>query len=143
MKDDSLLARAVLRNPTFFIFVGIVLAVLVARSYVALGGNLNYKIGGIVIHHFFIGIVIVLVSGLIFFPFYKSLSRHYKGMNLMAMLFGFGTGLIIDEANFLISTGETYSLIKYYSVYNTLVEITVLVAVAAIFLVGLVRSRPK
>ncbi len=143
MKRQTLLERTILENPTFFIFIGILLAIIFARTYVAFGGNINLEVDGVVVHHFFIGIIFVIVSGLVFFAFNKDLTKNKYLMDLLAMAFGFGTGLIVDEANFLISTGEIYTLTQYYSVYNIIVELAVLAIIGIIFVASLVRGRAK
>lgn len=123
-----------LRNSAFYLLLGIVLAILIARSYVYFGGNLSLGYGGVTFHHIFLGIILVLASGILFFSLNSSLNRNRAFMNILAFVFGFGAGLITDESNFLVSVGEYYNLANYYQPLNLYVDVTLMVVAAAMLL---------
>ena len=128
------------KNTAFYLLLGIVLAVFIARAYVYFGGNLGLGYDGISFHHIFLGIILVIVSGFVFFAFNDRLAKNKMVMNVMAVIFGFGAGLITDEANFLISVGHYYNLSNYYQPINGYVD-TVFIAIVVLLLVFSLFSR--
>ena len=133
--------QVVLDNNVFYIVIGVALAIITARTYVLLGGNLNFSIGTIIVHHFFIGVALVVFTGILSFIYYDNLSGTSTARRVLATVFGFGTGLIIDEANFLVSNGQTYTLAQYYSNANTYTEIAAVTVIFLAFLINLVMLR--
>jgi hypothetical protein len=125
--------KSLLNNTGLYLLLGIILAILVARAYVYMGGDLSISYYGIIFHHIFLGIILVLVSGFAFFSLNSMLSKNRLAMNLSAFLFGFGAGLITDEANFLVSVGEYYNLSNYYQPLNLYIN-AIFIAVVAFFI---------
>ncbi|MCL4406849.1 MAG: hypothetical protein M1573_02420 [Candidatus Parvarchaeota archaeon] len=139
----EILRDRVLHNPFLYILAGILVGIGVARLYVFLGGNLNVQYDGIVFHHFFLGMLLVIVVGALVFLFYEKFSRSRRFRDFMALLFGFGVGLIVDEANFLVSTARLYSLSQYYSADNIYAEFGTLAVFAVIFFISLLVERKR
>ena len=120
-------------NPFLYIVIGVVLAILIARSYVYLGGDVNLTVNGISFHHFFIGIILVISVGLASFLFYEEQRTNMVVKRILALLFGAGIGFIVDEANFFISAGQVYTLNQYYSAANISSETVIVIVLVALF----------
>lgn len=123
-------------NPVLYVLVGTLLAITVARIYVLLGGAVTLAYNGVYLHHLFYGVIIVVVVGILSFLFNERAFRNEALKKVLALAFGFGVGLIIDESNLLILTGQEYSLSYYYSPYNVAIEFTVVL----LLVIGLVVS---
>ncbi len=128
-------------NAGFYLLLGIILAILVARGYVYFGGDLGLGYDGITFHHIFLGIILVLLSGITFFSFNSFLSKRKQAMNLLAFIFGFGTGLITDETNFLVSAGEYYNLSNYYQPLNVYVDVIFIILTFSLFIYSIFRRN--
>lgn len=133
--------RRIANQSAFYPFLGLLAAILIARTYVYLGGNLGLGYDGIVFHHIFLGIIIVVVSGFVFFAFNRKLAANKRAMDAMAFTFGFGTGLITDETNFLVSIGQYYSLVNYYNPLNFYVDAAFILLSFSILLFSLFSKR--
>ncbi len=129
------------RNTGFYVLLGAVSAILLARLYVYLGGNLSLGYDGITFHHIFLGIIIVLVSGMVFFSFNDYIHKNRKFMNILGFIFGFGAGLITDEANFLISIGHYYNLSNYYKPINLYVDLAFIILIGLLFVYSFFREN--
>ncbi len=137
------LKRRILNETALYLFLGIIISILTARAYVQFGGNLGFGYDGIIFHHIFIGIILVIVSGFVLFAFYDRIYRNKKAMNLLAFAFGVGTGLITDETNFLISVGQYYNLSNYYSSLNIYVDITFIALAFVLFILALFKRKSR
>lgn len=124
--------KALISNPLLYIIAGVLTAIAVARTYVLAGGTVDLYYAGILVHHFFIGIILVVVVGIATFVLYDEQLRNKAVKHTLAFLFGFGTGLIVDESNFFISAGQAYSLAQYYDVYNLLFESIIIIVLLAL-----------
>ncbi|MCL4399387.1 hypothetical protein M1293_02685 [Candidatus Parvarchaeota archaeon] len=133
--------RKIFNDQIFYLFLGVIIAIAVARLYVFLGGSVNISYNGIVIHHFFIGIILLIITGFIMFLLHDHQLRMRKLRNFLAMLFGFGVGLIIDEANFFISAGQIYTLSQYYSSYNLYSESIIVITILVILVLSLLFNN--
>ncbi len=103
----SLLWRALLAEPSrrfaFWVFVGAVLALVVARTVVSIiiQNNLQKSLFALIesqvghpvhVHHFNYGLMLLsLVGALALWP------RTRKALRFLAFLLGFGVGLVVDE----------------------------------------------
>jgi hypothetical protein len=90
---------------------------------------------GYEIHHMYPGIILVLISG-----FSRFFSKNWKINNFDLTIFAIGTGLIIDEAIFLIFTRGNHS--DYFSLISNLGAI-VLAATFAIIFYGIYKYEIK
>ena len=74
-----------------------ILTIIITRMSIMIMPEIDLKFLDIVIHHFWIGIILIIISFLI--PKQKS---HFK-----ILLYGIGAGLIIDQLIFMIlGTGK-------------------------------------
>jgi hypothetical protein len=128
MARDSLYGR-LSDEILLYIFLGFVLAVGAARLFVLLSNGVNFALDGIYIHHLFFGLGIVMLSGILSFVLYdaKNKELYNKYRKFLAGFFGFGAGLITDEASLLVTVGQTYTLPNYYSSINFYSELSVVV----------------
>lgn len=117
---------AVLDNPLSYIIIGAVLAITLARMYVFLGGNTGFTIDGITIHHFFIGAFLLVIIGILSFTSSGRKSSSKSLNKALALFFGLGFGLVLDEANLILTGGQAYTLAQYYSTYNVSFEFGVI-----------------
>ncbi|MCL5107135.1 MAG: hypothetical protein M1322_03455 [Candidatus Parvarchaeota archaeon] len=136
-------SRRILGQPSFYLLFGIALAILIARIYVYFGGNLGLGYDGIKFHHIFLGIILVIVSGLVFFALDEKLRRDNRAMSLTAFVFGFGVGLISDEANFLVSIGQYYNLSNYYQPLNLYVDTAFILFAFSLLIFSLFSRKSK
>lgn len=136
-------SRRILGQPSFYLLFGIALAILIARIYVYLGGNLGLGYDGIKFHHIFLGIILVIVSGLVFFALDEKLRRDNRAMSITAFVFGFGVGLISDEANFLVSIGQYYNLSNYYQPLNLYVDTAFILFAFSLLIFSLFSRKSK
>ncbi len=134
----------VLSNPLAYIIVGAVFAITIARIYVFLGGNTGFIFDGITIHHFFIGAFLLVIIGILSFTLSDHKSKSNLLRNPLALFFGFGFGLVLDEANIVLIGGQAYTLAQYYSAYAVSFEFGVIaLLVAWLFLGAYLRNRNK
>ena len=91
----------------FIIFFSAMVTFLIARLFVYLTDQeFHLIIGGYTIHHFFIGVLIISITGII--------SLSFKGHEyLLSLIYGIGLGLILDETGLLITWGDYSSRITY------------------------------
>jgi CRP-like cAMP-binding protein len=115
----SLLFRALVAEPsrrlTFWMFLGATLALVSARTVVAmiihngLQSRLFALIGGgeaghpIHVHHFNYGLIIVALVGLLSF-----MPRIRRALRTLSFAFGFGVGLVVDEFALLWNLNPDY-----------------------------------
>jgi len=92
-------------------------------------------IGGFVFHHIFLGILLVIISGLVYFSIDDLNSILTK--RFLIFVFGAGTGLIIDEMSFLFSVSNFYDLFQYYSSFNSLIEASALIIIFILFIISI------
>jgi membrane protease YdiL (CAAX protease family) len=126
--------KKIYEQPSLYLLVGIASAIIIARLYVYLGGDLGLGYDGIRFHHIFLGIILVIVAGLISFSLSEKLRKNVNIMCATAFAFGFGVGLISDEANFLISVGQYYNLSNYYQPINLYVDTIFIVFAFLLFI---------
>lgn len=105
---------SVLSNPLAYILIGAIVAIVVSRIYVFLGGFTSLTIDGVTFHHFFGGVALMAVVGILSF----FLNDRARGSGIirrvLALLFGIGMGFVIDEANLFLIGGQNYTLGQYY-----------------------------
>ena len=135
--------KKLLEQPSIYLLLGIVSSIVIARLYVYLGGNLDLGYDGIRFHHIFLGIILVIVSGIVFFALDEQLRRSNTAMCLTAFVFGFGVGLISDEANFLISVGQYYNLSNYYEPVNLYTDAVFILFAFLLFIFSIFKKKQK
>ncbi|EGD71867.1 MAG: hypothetical protein CSMARM5_0064 [Candidatus Parvarchaeum acidophilus ARMAN-5_'5-way FS'] len=133
--------KRILDNPSLYMLLGLVIAILIARSYIYLGGDIGLGYDGITFHHIFLGIILVLISGITFFSLNDLTHKNKKFMYSLAFIFGFGMGLITDETNFLVSVGENYNLSDYYKPLNTYVDVIFIGILLFIFVYSFFKTK--
>ena len=136
------ISKRIDEQPSLYLLLGIASAIVLARLYVYLGGDLGLGYDGIKFHHIFLGIILVIASGLVFFSLNEQLRKYNRAMCVIALVFGFGVGLISDEANFLVSIGQYYSLSNYYQPINLYVD-TVFIIFAFLLLIFSIFTRKR
>ena len=102
-------------NKYSFTLAGSSLAILSARIYVLSGGNLNYSFLGYELHHFYYGISLLVLAGLL-----RIRNKVPESLNFFFV--GLGLGYVTDEFNLLLSIGRSYTLELYYSPVNILMD---------------------
>ena len=80
-----------------FALLGSLSAILSARMYVALGGSLNYYFLGYQLHHFWYGLSLLIVVGI--------LKRIKASESLISFTTGMALGFIADEFDRFLSIG--------------------------------------
>jgi CRP-like cAMP-binding protein len=121
------------RRPSFWVLIGTLSALAAARTVVALiianglqkhlfaliGGKVGHPIH---VHHFNYGLALVSLSSLLL------LSPRARGaLRLLAFVFGFGVGLIVDEFALIWNLNP-----DYYQPQSRLVAALVIVAIAQV-----------
>jgi hypothetical protein len=103
-------------NKNGFILAGSILAILSGRLYVGLGGNLNYSFLGYQLHHFYYGISLLILAGIL-------KVRNKVPEPLILFIIGLGLGYISDEFDLLLSIGRSYTLQLYNAPLNLATDV--------------------
>ena len=103
-------------NKNGFILAGSILAILSGRLYVGLGGNLNYSFLGYQLHHFYYGLSLLILAGIL-----KIKSEVPEP--LILFIIGLGLGYISDEFDLLLSIGRSYTLQLYNAPLNLAADV--------------------
>jgi hypothetical protein len=103
-------------NKNGFILAGSILAILSGRLYVGLGGNLNYSFLGYQLHHFYYGISLLILAGIL-------KVRNKVPEPLILFIIGLGLGYISDEFDLLLSIGRSYTLQLYNAPLNLAADV--------------------
>ena len=103
-------------NKNGFILAGSILAILSGRLYVGLGGNLNYSFLGYQLHHFYYGISLLILAGIL-------KVRNKVPEPLILFIIGLGLGYISDEFDLLLSIGRSYTFQLYNAPLNLAADV--------------------
>ena len=101
-------------------FVG---SFIIARAFTTLSPKTVIVTGGIHIHHFWYGLIMLAVGG------WLGISYNDERIDrLAAILFGAGGGIIGDEAGLLLTLGDYWTLLTYTVIitFLAIVSITIL-----------------
>ena len=102
-------------NRYSFALIGSLSAIISARLYVGFGGNLNYSFLGHELHHFYYGIGLLVIAGI--------LKRIKASESLISFIIGMALGFITDEFDLLLSIGRPYTLYLYNQPLNLAADI--------------------
>ena len=116
-------------NKNGFILAGSIVAIVSGRLYVGLGGNLNYSFLGYQLHHFYYGVALLILAGI--------LKLRKVPESLIFFVLGLGLGYVCDEFDLLLSFGRSYTLELYNAPLNLASDVILLLA-----LYRLSRSSP-
>ena len=101
-----------------FALLGSLSAIISARMYVLAGGNLNYSFLGYQLHHFYYGLSLLVIAGI--------LKRIKASESLISFIIGMALGFIADESDLLLSIGRSYTLQLYNEPLNLAMDIILL-----------------
>ena len=104
-----------------FALIGSISAILSARLYVSLGGSLNFSIFNHTLHHFYYGLSLLVVAGLLRI-------RNKVPESLIFFVIGLGLGFVTDEFNLLVNIGQRYTLAMYDNPVNLAMDTFLLIA---------------
>lgn len=99
----------------FFCFLVSFVLIRLSTAYVALRHGVFIYIGEYHIHHFYIGIGLIIVASWIAIFGFRERLRH-----LAAALFGIGLGILIDEVGLLLSEMTEYWAQESYTSFVVL-----------------------
>ena|SRR3989338_8728598 len=94
------------------------------RLIVSIIGNTSLYIFGTEFHHLFFGVILLMITG-----FIRFFSTNEKLNRLDLILFGVGTGMVVDQFVYIIFTlGDHLSYFSAVSLYGAIVFSIMLVA---------------
>ena len=99
-----------------FALIGSLSAITSARLYVGLGGSLNYSFLGYQLHHFWYGVSLLILAGILRI-------RNKVPASVILFLTGLGLGYISDEFDLLLSIGRPYTLQLYNAPLNLAMDV--------------------
>jgi hypothetical protein len=102
-------------NKYSYSLIGSVVAIVSARTYVFLGGSLDFTIFNHVLHHFYYGVSLLIFAGI--------LKLRKVPESLIFFVVGLGLGFISDEFDLLLSIGRSYTLQLYYAPLNLSMDV--------------------
>ena len=102
-------------NKNGFILAGSISAIISARLYVGLGGGLDFTIFNHVLHHFWYGISLLILAGI--------MKVKKVPESLIFFVVGMALGFIFDEFDLILSIGESYSLELYDNPVNVAMDL--------------------
>lgn len=106
-------------NKYGFALIGSITSIASARLYVGFGGPLDFSILGHSLHHFYYGVSLLILSGI--------LRLKRINPNLIALLVGLSLGYMTDETTLLIFVGHPYTMKLYDSPINVSMDILLLI----------------
>ena len=104
-----------------FALIGSLGAIISARLYVGLGGGLDFSIFNHVLHHFYYGVALLILGGIL-----KIKSRVPE--SVLLFIVGMALGYIADESDLFLSIGRPYTMQLYYAPLNLAMD-TILILV--------------
>lgn len=103
-------------NKYGFALIGSLSAIISARSYVYSGGSLNFSLLGHELHHFYYGLSLLIIAGLLRI-------RNKAPESLIFFILGLGLGYIFDEFDLLLSIGNRYTMQLYDAPLNLAMDV--------------------
>lgn len=109
-------------NP-FIIFISFIITFILARNIVNFFPEWGLVINGYKVHHVYYGIALLAISNWI-----SLASQVPRLLNISAILFGAGLGLITDEIGLLLTCSSDGKICDYYArqSYDLLIILTLL-----------------
>lgn len=127
MSNSGFQARVHLSTLTLTSFI---FSFIIARTFTSFYPSVVLVTGGLHIHHFWFGLVLLVVGG------WLGISSNQKEIEMLAaIIYGVGGGLVADEVGLLLTFGNYYSELTYTFMLLLLSFITVL------FLFGRYRQK--
>ena len=102
-------------NRYSYSLLGSLVAIVSARVYVALGGGLDFTIFNHTLHHFYYGVALLILAGI--------MKVKKVPESLIFFVVGLGLGFIFDEFDLLLSIGRPYSLELYNAPLNLAMDV--------------------
>ena len=99
-----------------FALAGSISAIISARLYVGLGGGLDFSIFNHVLHHFYYGISLLILGGILKI---KSMVPE----SVLLFIVGMALGYVCDEFDLLLSVGRPYTLQLYNAPLNLAMDV--------------------
>ena len=99
-----------------FALAGSISAIISARAYVGLGGGLDFSIFNHVLHHFYYGISLLILAGIL-------KVRNKVPASVILFLTGMALGFVCDEFDLLLSIGRPYTLQLYNAPLNLAMDV--------------------
>ena len=112
------------RWATFLVWSSALIGFLVSRIFVILFPETHLIVFGYHIHHFYYGLVLILLAG--------AISITYRGLllvRLSCVLYGLGLGILIDELGLLLTWGNYWAEVTY-----TIFAVFTILSIALMFL---------
>ena len=106
-------------NKYGFALIGSITSIASARLYVGFGGPLDFSILGHSLHHFYYGVSLLILSGI--------LRLKRINPNLIAFIVGLSLGYITDETTLIMFIGHAYTMQLYDSPINISMDILLLI----------------
>lgn len=97
----------------FLALLAFITSFLIARTFTTLFPSTVVVTGGVHLHHFWYGLVMIVVSG--WLGIARDDPRYRRAY---AVVFGFGGGLVGDESGLLLTLGNYYSDLTYFVVVS-------------------------
>jgi hypothetical protein len=98
-----------------FALISSISAIISARLYVGLGGSLNYSFLGYQLHHFWYGISLLILAGI--------MKVKKVPESLIFFVLGLGLGYVCDESDLLLSIGRPFTIQLYLAPLNLAMDI--------------------
>lgn len=110
------------REAPFLVWFSTIIGFYAARAFVVFFPEVNLMILEYHIHHFYYGIILILLGG--------ALALTFKGAKLArasCVLYGLGLGMFIDEIGLLLTEGEYWAEITYMIFFTFLATSLVMI----------------
>lgn len=133
---DDILRRN--KKTPFIIFASFLFSFIISRAFIYFfeGFNILNGISRYNIHHFFFGIILIVISNWI-----ALVSNKDNLENIASMLFGFGLGLIADEIGLFLTCGTVGMECDYWvRATYTITIIVVFILLAIIYFAPFLRA---
>lgn len=130
MTQNENLERMLFNGYSVLGLISFIFAFAIARAFTTFYPSTVVVTSGIHFHHFWYGLILVIVSGWIGIT-----TTNQRHRPLLTVIFGFGGGLIADEAGLLLTLGNYHSWLTY--------PIFVAIVVLALLIILLWHSAEK
>lgn len=116
----------------FLVFAAFLISFFISRFIVSIFPTLNLIIFEYHIHHFYYGLILLIISN------YIALMAHHEHLlRIAAVLFGVGLGLITDEIGILLTCGTMGRLCDPIVIYWSRLSFDIAIYLALLFFLWL------